>query len=246
MRNVFQLAITALLFGAATARAQVFDPGKLIGQPPKPPLHRSIPADDDLQWLWQYAKPAPIGRAGDLRLDERFQSMLQREFKQAQAMWGPENSHETLPAVIPMFLTKYGAVSTEENRYFIVDGCVPSFCPAAGLLWIDMAPARPLAVFAAVNWSEQGHTTEEADADYNLWLFSNRHLDPNALPLALTQAISHWDVRLAAAHRTVPHIAHALLVEPDGSPYTLDPQIAGANSIAPQTDTTTPHNADER
>jgi len=71
-------------------------------------------------------------------------------------------------------------------------------------------------------------------------------VDPNALPLALTEAISHWDARLAAAHRLVPHINHALLVEPDGSPYALDPQLAGANSIAPQPDTTTPRNADEK
>jgi hypothetical protein len=209
-------------------------------------VQRSVPrADDDLQWLWQYAKPAPIGRANDLRLDARFQALLANDFKQPQSMWGAENSHGTLPTIIPLFLSKYGEVSAEQNRYFIVDGCVPSFCPASGLLWIDLGTAHSLAVFAAVNWSAQGHTTDEASADYDLWLFSSRNLDANALPLALTEAISHWDVRLAAAHRLVPHITHALLVEPDGSPYAFDPQLAGANSIAPQPDTTTPHNADE-
>jgi hypothetical protein len=203
-------------------------------------------ADDDLQWLWQYTKPAPLGRANDLRLDARFQALLANDFKQPQSMWGAENSYETLPTIIPLFLSKYGEVSAEQNRYFIVDGCVPSFCPASGLLWIDLGTSHPFAVFAAVNWSAQGHTTDEADAEYNLWLFSSRYLDPNTLPLALTEAISHWDVRLAAAHRLVPRITHALLVEPDGSPYALDPQLAGANSIAPQPDTTTPRNADEK
>jgi hypothetical protein len=47
-------------------------------------------------------------------------------------------------------------------------------------------------------------------------------------------------VRLAAAHRMVPHIAHALLVEPDGTPAALNPELAGANTIAPQPDTVTP------
>jgi len=209
-------------------------------------MQRSIPrTDDDLQWLWQYAKPEPLGRANDLRLDPRFQALLANDFKQPQSMWGLENSHETLPTIIPLFLSKYGEVSAEQNRYFIVDGCVPSFCPASGLLWIDLGTSHPFAVFAAVNWSAQGHTTDEANAEYNLWLFSSRNLDPNALPLALTETISHWDVRLAAAHRLVPHITNALLVEPDGSPYALDPQQTGANSIAPQPDTTTPRNADE-
>jgi hypothetical protein len=239
MRKLLQLGSIVLLFGAATACAQVSSPDALIGQPPKPPVQRGIPhTDDDLQWLWQYARPEPLGRANDLRLDARFQAMLTNDFKQPQTMWGPENSHEQLPTIIPLFLSKYGEVSAEQNRYFIVDGCVPSFCPASGLLWIDLGTSHPSAVFAAVNWSAQGHTTDEANADYNLWLFSSRNLDPNALPLALTEAISHWDVRLAAAHRLVPRITHALLVEPDGSPYALDPQLAGANSIAPQADTT--------
>jgi hypothetical protein len=246
MRKVFQIVSTVLLFGATSACAQVSSPDSLIGQPPKPPVHKNIPnSNDDLQWLWHYAKPAPLGRANDLRLDARFQALLVNEFKQPQSMWGPENLHEALPTIIPLFLSKYGEVSAEQNRYFSVDGCVPSFCPASGLLWIDLGTSHPFAVFAAVNWSAQGHTTDEADADYNLWLFSSRNLDPSALPLALTEAISHWDVRLAAAHRLVPHITHALLVEPDGSPYALDPQLAGANSIAPQPDTTTPHTADE-
>jgi hypothetical protein len=246
MRNLNQLASIAFLFGGMTMCAQVYSPDSLIGHGPKPPTHSVPKPIDDLQWLWQYAQPAPIGRANDLRVDQHFQDLLSRDFKQTQSMWGAEGSHLPLQTVIPLFLTKYGAVSAEQNRYFVVDGCVPSFCPAAGLLWIDLGTAHPLAIFAAVNWSTVVHTTDEADADYNLWLFSSRNLDPNALPLALTEAIGHWDARLAAAHRLVPHISHALLVEPDGSPYALDPQLVGANSIAPQPDTVTPHDTDEK
>ena len=58
------------------------------------------------------------------------------------------------------------------------------------------------------------------------------------LPLALTESLSHWDARLAAAHRLVPHIEHATLIEPSGAPYALTPALVGANTIAPQPDTT--------
>jgi len=241
MRTILQLAATLLLTGAATAHAQITDPDNLIAPPPKPPATRqaSQPADD-LQWLWQYAKPAPGGRANDLRLDARFQALLAAAFKQPQAMWGPPGSHEPLATVIPLFLSRDGNVTTEDNRYLTVDGCVPSFCSAEGLLWIDLGRRQPLAVFAAVNWTTEGRPVTDPQADYNLWLFPNRDLSPDELPFALTQAIAHWDARLAAAHRLVPHIAQAVLVEPDGRPAALDPQMAGANTFAPQPDTSEP------
>jgi hypothetical protein len=241
MRTTLQLATLSLLIGAATTRAQITNPHNLIAPPPpNPAQHRPVKPVDDLQWLWQYARPAPIGRANDLRLDGRFQTFLQDSFKQPQSMWGLPNTHEPLATIIPLFLTQYGTVTAEQNRYLTVDGCVPNFCAASGLLWIDLGTPHPLAVFAAVNWDPEAHTTDEPAADYNLWLFSNHPLDADALPLALTQAIAHWNIRLASAHRLVPHIAHALLVEPDGSPVPLDPAMAGANVIAPQPDTSQP------
>jgi hypothetical protein len=241
MRKHLHLAAIVLLTGVATTtRAQVSDPNQLIAPPPRnPAIHRPAPADN-LQYVWQYTRPAPIGQAANLRLDARFQAFLHDNFHQPQSMWGPPNSNEPLATIIPLFLTQYGTVIADDNRYITIDGCVPSFCAASGLLWIDLGLPHPLAVFAAVNWDPQAHTTDQPQADYNLWLFASRDLNPDALPFALTQAIAHWNIRLAAAHRLVPHIAHALLVEPDGSPFPLNPELAGANAISPQPDTTTP------
>jgi hypothetical protein len=246
MRTFRQLVAFTLLLGAALSHAQITNPDNLIGQPPAPTTHRTVTPVEDLQWLWQYANPAPVGRANDLRLDERFQTFLNDDFKQSQSAWGPANTHEPLATVVPLFLTQHGEVTASHNRYITIDGCVPSFCAASGLLWIDLGRPHPLAVFAAVNWNPDAHTVDEPTADYNLWFFANRQLSPDELPLALTEAISHWDIRLATAHRLVPHIAHALLVEPDGTPFPLDPALAGANTIAPQPDTSTPHVAENQ
>lgn len=244
MRKSLHLAALLTLLTATATRAQITNPNNLIAPPPRNPAQHAIKPADTLQYLWQYTHPAPIGQAANLRLDTRFQSFLQDSFKQPQSMWGPADSHEPLATIIPLFLTQYGAVSSEQNRFVTVDGCVPNFCAASGLLWIDLGLPHPLAVFAAVNWDPNAHTTDQPAANYNLWLFASHQLSPDQLPLALTQAIAHWNIRLAAAHRLVPHIAHALLVEPNGSPFPLNPEQAGANTIAPQPDTTTPHESE--
>lgn len=248
MRRTLQLAALALPFALlAAARAQITDPDKLVAPPPRNPAqHHTLNSSGDLQWMWQYVKPEPLGRAADLRMDARFQLLLAQDFHRPQAMWGEHQAghSEPLDAIIPLFLARYGAVAAEQNRYLTIDGCVPSFCAAHGLLWVDLGSPHPLVVFAAVNWTTQGHTTEEPGAAYNLWLFPSRELSADALPFALTTSLAHWDAHLAAAHRMVPHIAHAVLIEPSGAPYALDPQMAGANSIAPQPDTVTPHDAD--
>jgi hypothetical protein len=140
--------------------------------------------------------------------------------------------------VIPLFLSRYGTVTTQRNRYLSIDGCVPDFCAAHGLLWFDLGTPHPLAIFAGVTWSPESHTTEEAAANYDLWLYPNRDLSPDDLPIAFTESIAHWDARLAAAHRLVPHIEHATLIEPNGTPHDLKPSLVGANTIAPQPDTT--------
>ena len=241
MRKHLHLAAT-LLLTTAMAHAQITNPDNLVAHPPtNPAQHQTFPTNDNLQWLWSFTKPTPNGRADDLRLDARFQSLLARDFKQPQAMWGEQ---QPLDEVIPLFLTQHGTITAEDNRYITIDGCVPSFCPAHGMLWIDLGTTHPLVVFAGVNWTSENHTTDESTANYNLWLFSNRLLDPNALPLALTASLAHWDARLATAHRLVPHIAQAILVEPSGAPHELDPQLVGANTIAPQPDTTTPSSND--
>lgn len=245
-RCPLQLA-TAILFAALATgvHAQIASPDIIVSKPPRPPQQRQRPNGDTdtgkLQWLWQYAKPEPNGNAAALRFDERFGDLLERTLKQPQAMWGKDVPIST---IVPRFLARYGNVTVESERYFTVDGCVPSFCPAHGLLWIDLGSAHPLVVFAAVDWTTGGRATDQPSADFNLWLFPNRDLAPDAVPAALATSLSHWDARLAAAHRLVPHIAHAIVVQPNGQPSALDPAQVGMNTFPPQPDTVTPKEAD--
>ena len=245
MRFPLQLALATLLSAACSgASAQISDPNDMVTGPPKPPPTRQAarkPNAGNLQWLWAYAQPTPNGNAVALRGDERFLTLIETEFKQPQSFWGKP---VPISAVIPRFLARYGEVNTKSNRYLTVDGCVPSFCAAHGMLWVDLGSPDPLLVFAAVNWTTENHTTDEAAADYNLWLFTSRQMSADAVPLSLTTSIADWDARLAGAHRGVPHILHAILVEPDGQPYALNPMLAGANTLPPQTDTVTPRTPD--
>ncbi|HLI75787.1 MAG TPA: hypothetical protein VKV02_02485 [Acidobacteriaceae bacterium] len=246
MRKTWQLAAMILLGSSGVAmRGQITNPNDMVSGPPKPRPARERPhgpSSGSIQWLWQYAQPAPNGNAVALRSDERFASLLAGSFRQPQAFWGKD---VPISVVIPRFLSRYGQVNAKSNRYLTVDGCVPSFCAAHGMLWVDLGVGDPLMVFAAVDWTTEGHPTDEKNADYNLWLFPNRQVAADALPLALTEAISDWDARLASAHRGVPHIAHALLVEPDGQPFPLNPTLVGANTLPPQPDTITPKPSDD-
>lgn len=247
MRSIHQLAAMTLLLLSASVHghAQIADPNNLVVGPPHPrtqePAHPRKDSAGNLQWLWQYAQPVPNGNAVALWNDDHFPALLAAEFKQPQAFWGKQ---VPLADVIPRFLSRYGEVNSKDNRYLTIDGCVPSFCAAHGLLWIDLGQPDPLLVFAAVNWTTEEHTTAEANANYNLWLFTSRQLSADALPFALTSAISDWDARLAQANRGVPHITNAILVEPDGKPFALNPKMAGANTLPPQVDTVTPHTPD--
>ncbi len=248
MRHALHAAALALLAAAAACvpgHAQISDPNQLVVGPPRPhtqqPPRPGKGKTGNLQWLWQYTQPMPNGNAVALWNDDRFPALLADQFKQPQAFWGKQVA---LADVIPRFLARYSEINAKDNRYLTLDGCVPSFCAAHGLLWADLGlnqrQPEPLLVFAAVNWTTETHTTDEAGADYNLWLFPSRQLSADALPFALTSAIADWDARLAQAHRGVPHIVNAILVEPDGTPFALNPKVAGANTLPPQPDTVTP------
>ena len=225
MRTTLQLAAIFLLTGATATRAQITNPDNLVAPPPKPPqIRQQQPANDDLQWLWQYAKPAPDGTKSGLTTDLRFKALLQANLNAPQSMWG---LGIPLSEAAQTFLGGDGKVSSADNRHLTITGCVVDHCAQRGLLFTDLATVKgehtPLVVFAALRWNEQDRTTDDRHAPFTLWIFPSRELDAQQLPHALKESVSAF----VGGGCNAPNITNAIVVEPDGVPHIIGALDAG-------------------
>jgi hypothetical protein len=221
MRTTLHLAATLLLLGATTTRAQITNPDNLIARPPRNPVHHPTRPTDDLQWLWQYTQPAPNGNEAGLLADPQFPSFLAENLLTPQSFF--RNGKVPLANVAQLYFgMTFSPVRGIGNRYITFNSCVPHDCERHGLIWVDTAPPHPTVVFAATEWTTQGEPEIDPDAEYNLWLFSSRPLDPEHPPPTLIVAISNWNA-------TQPqHIKTALVIDPDGTPHEVNPAALGA------------------
>jgi hypothetical protein len=232
MKRLLQLAAAFFLIGTlAPAHAA-----------PK----KDKPVREDVEWLWQYTPDAvnKDGRENNLVQDVRFMPLLQQFFTAPQTFWGqPMNGrYRSLPNTVLDHLSVPDKVIATDNRYLSISGCVVHFCPARGLLWMDLNGSHHLAVFAAIDWSKQGRPTTDPAAEYTLWLFSN---DPLTLPgagahppPALIKDIARWTAQPLAGSGIVQNITHAILVDPDGTPHEVAPSTLGVAPPA-KSETTT-------
>jgi len=223
MRTLLQLGAALLLLGAATTHAQITNPDNLIAPPPRNPARSTPRATDDLQWLWQYTKPAPTGDHAALIQDQRFETLLRDNFKAPQAMWGAPGS--PLADAARAFLSGDGTVTSADNRHLILTGHTFIQPQQTGLLWIDLGATTPLIVFAALRWNEQSNIPSQPDAPFTLWLFPSRELDAHHLPDALKSAIGPFTARTLCRPAV---ISSAIVVEPSGVPFILGTLEAGA------------------
>jgi len=223
MRTTIQLAAALLITITATSRAQVSDPNKLIAPPPPPiRFHGTHVAIPDLQWLWQYTQPAPDGNEAGLLVDPHFDSLLKDNLKAPQSFF--RDGKVPLSAVARSYFGMiFSPVHGIDNRYITFSSCVPHDCTRHGLIWVDTAPQHPIVVFAATEWATEGKPESNPDAEYNLWVFSSRPLDPEHPPATLVTAISDW-ISPAAPQ----HIKTALVIDPDGTPHQVNPTVLGA------------------
>jgi hypothetical protein len=210
--------------------------------PPKPkPVH------EDVEWLWQYT-PDDVhkdGRENELVQDARFMPFLEQFLTAPQTFWGfPINGrYRSLPNTVLDHLTVPGPVFTDENRYITITGCTVHFCPARGMLWVDLnGKPQHLVVFAALDWIKQGRPTSDPAAEYTLWVFSNEPLSVAASPAqhppaALTKSIARWTATPLAGSGIVQNITHAILVDPDGTPHEVPPSALGVQLPKTSTDT---------
>lgn len=220
MRRLLQLA--AFLLAAATAHAQFHLPGKGPAKDKHP--------KSDVEWLWQYgpADNAKEGRENDLVQDTRFRPMLDQYLKAPQTFWGNATNgrYRSLADTALDHLSVPDKVLADENRYLSISGCVIHFCPARGLLWVDLNAREPLMVFSAIDWIKEGKTVTQPEAEYTLWIFPNQVFSPestgvNRIPPALTRSLARWSAQPLAGTGIVQNITHAILVDPDGTPHEL-------------------------
>jgi hypothetical protein len=220
MRRHIQLAAAILLITGTTAAARA----QIHFKHDKPPV-------EDLSWLWQYTKPAPDGNENGLTGDPHFQTFLQQHLTAPQSFWG--NGTESLADTATEFLALPGIARADDNRYITITGCVPHFCPSRGMIFVDTAGSHPLVVFAAIDWNRESHATDEASAEYTLWIFPDRPLTlPNTtdetphLPPPLQKSLGIFSAALNGG--TVPPlVTHAFVVNPDGKPYAIAPSQTG-------------------
>jgi hypothetical protein len=218
MRRTLQLAAAFFLIaGAVATRAQIH-------------LKQDKPQAEDLQWLWQYTKPAPGSRENQMLLDPRFKTFLESHLTAPQSFW---NKNQSLSEVAMEFLGVPGDVIGDDNRYFNANGCVPHFCPDRGLLWADLGTTHPLIVFAAINWISDNKTTDESGATYTMWVFSNRVLDPNHPPAALIRSVNRWTSRPSSGSTELQNVTRVFFVDSDGTTHPVTPSAIGAHNNLP-------------
>ena len=219
MHRTFQLAAAALLLTTVSGvRAQVH-------------LKRDKAPAEDLSWMWQYVQPVPNGNGSALLRDSRLKPLLQQHLNAPQTFWSKGKS---LADTALEYLATPHAVMTNDNRYLTATGCVAEFCPNRGLLWIDLGTPHPLIVFAATNWIAENKATDQPGANYTLWVFASRALDPTHLPQGLTRSIAPWATE-PIADGTIEQIANVILVDPDGQPHQIQPADIGIDQTKQQT-----------
>ncbi len=122
-------------------------------------------------------------------------------------------------------------VIADENRYLTITGCVFRFCPARGLLWVDLNSPHPLIVFNAIDWIKDSKTPDQPGAEYTLWVFPNHILDPDHIPAALILSVARWTAHPPQGSKEIQQVRNAILVDPDGTPHPIEPKAIGANTF---------------
>jgi len=211
---------------------------------PKPSKH----GGGDVEWLWQYTPDATHkdGRENDLAQDLRFKPLLEQFLTAPQTFWGKpiDGKYRSLANTALDHLSVPDKVLADDNRYITITGCVVHFCPARGMLWVDLNGKQDhLVVFAAIDWISQNHPTYDPAAEYTLWVFPSQPLSIAGIaahpPAALTKAIARWTATPMPGNGIVQDITHAVLVDPDGTPHEVRPADLGIQPPSSSTDTDT-------
>jgi hypothetical protein len=180
-------------------------------------------------------------RAGqDIKWDPHFRALMQQSLHQRQSFWRDHGHFESVPELIATFIGVPGSVTLAQDRYLTVDGCVPHACSARGMVWIDLAAAKPSVIFVAENQINQSR--DEKGSPQHLWLFSSTTLDWQHMPQPFIDSFDKW---FAAYHATSARYfeiypAIVTIVQPTGENVDLTPALVGLSEKSKLTGGGTP------
>jgi hypothetical protein len=230
------IAALALMVAAPTLHAQ------LLGEPPLPKKQKKEKQRGaDLEWMWQYSPEPhnPDGRENQLIQDPEFPHFLEEYFTAPQSFWGPKPTdpkaptHKSLPQTVYDFLAIPGQVIADQERYITVTGAVFHFRTSRGLVFADLNSAKPLVVFAAIDWIRDSKPVADPQAEYTLWIFPNQPPGPPSaptnLPPPLVKSLTRWLATPVPGTSFPQRVTHAILVDADGTPHEIPlPTVAAA------------------
>lgn len=205
-------------------------PAQLLGEPPIPSKQEKKAKrrqQADLEWMWQYGPPPAEGREHELIQDSHFRPFLEEYFTAPQSFWSlqTDKARKSLPDTVEDFMAIPARVIADGNRYITVTGAVRRRPTSRGLIFADLNNPHPLVVFAAIDWTRDSKTTDETDAPYTLWLFTNQPpgppTAPQSLPPSLQLSLTRWISQPLAGSGIVEKITSAILVDADGTPHQI-------------------------
>lgn len=196
------------------------------GLPAQPPTKR-VPAD--LSWIRSFTAPAGSdddGRENALNGDARLVALLHSSLRQHQFFWHDHGNFTPLPDLVQTFIGVPNKALLWDQRYAVVDGCVPHDCSDRGMLWIDTAStSKPSLIFVATD-SVRGSGPKEGSL-VHLWLFSSTKLDWQHLPPSFVSSASPWWTSTSAVWTKYyrERVVVVSLVQPSGEIVTLSPEL---------------------
>ncbi len=196
------------------------------GLPAQSPTNKT---QNDLSWIRSFT--VSDGSTGDgqensLQNEPRMVALLRSSLPQHQFFWRDRGRLTPLPDLVHTFLGVPGKALLAEQRYAVINGCVPHDCDDRGMLWIDTQDAtHPLLIFAATDWVNGGDPN--GGRPVHLWLFSSSELNWSQLPPEFRSSLSAWWRTSSKGWATYSseRVVLVSLVQPSGQTVSLSPDF---------------------
>jgi hypothetical protein len=153
---------------------------------------------------------------------------------QHQFFWHDHGQFTTLPELVQQFIGVPGNTVLHEQRFVVLDGCVPHSCSARGMLWIDTQGTQPTLIFVATD-NVSGSAADKGSM-VHLWLFPSTKLNWQNLPVEFISSMDEWWIRTTKVWQKyyTERVTMVSIVQPNGEIVTLSPSLFAFNATQAQ------------